>query len=597
VSSTLSLPVVVAGSADFSFYRAARGQLLLLSTSLSTMSAMSTPLQPRRSARERAPAQPLGDEMEYRRLQAADSALMRRLAREPLQYDMASDGEQEEVMPEHDPSSDDEEEGKENVPPASAWVPGTHSITPTPCTAHATVVLPRNRTRTELGYFRCFITDKLIKIIVFSTIAYAKSLRGDEEFKTDAPEMWRYIAARIRMGIVRLPETRLYWQAEFKESYITQLFIRNRFDELQRYWHIAPPTPAGATHTVIDKISPLHRDCQTYFQAYYTPGRDFAIDESMVRCKGRTAWKNTIKTKPTPTGYKLYTVGSDGYLLGFAIYRGKGGYDTPHAAIHQTVVDLVRPWSNCRRVLYFDNLYTSLTLCDHLLQMGILSCGICRPNRKHLPPLIRAAMKELDKGGFKSWQRGQLGCLAWHSARPILILSTHHQVDQFITVSHTDNRPDEAKPQVAVDYNNNKGHVDAVAQVRQYYGLERRVQRTWPSLAWWLIDICLVNAYTLWSLDTSTHNGHLHFRQQVLHQIAALFPSSRTHVQPDVPREQRLNPLGHFPKHTHKQRRCVVCTKGRAGGRRSEVVCELCDVHLCVDPCFKLYHEGQEQGS
>ena len=43
----------------------------------------------------------------------------------------------------------------------------------------------------------------------------------------------------------------------------------------------------------------------------------------MVRCKGRTPWKTTIKIKPTKTGYKMYTVGSDGYLLGFAIYRGK----------------------------------------------------------------------------------------------------------------------------------------------------------------------------------------------------------------------------------------------------------------------------------
>jgi hypothetical protein len=561
------------------------------------MSAMSTPLQPRRSARERAPAQSLAAETEYRRLQAEDSALMRRLAREPLLYDMASDGELEEEIPEDDPSDEEEEEGKENVPPAPAWVSGTHNITPTPCTAHAAVTLPRNRARTELGYFRCFITDTLIDIIVLNTIEYAKSLRGDATFETNAAEMWRYIAARIRMGIVRLPETRMYWEAEYQDRYVTQLLTRNRFDDLQRYWHIAPPTPAGQIHTAIDKISPLYRDCQTYFEAFYTPGRDFAIDESMVRCKGRTAWKTTIKTKPTPTGYKMYTVGSDGYLLAFVIYRGKGGYDTSHSAIHNTVVNLVRSWSNCNRVLYFDNLYTSPALCDDLVRMGIRSCGTCRPNRKHLPPDRRDVMKQLAKGEFKSWHRGQLGCLAWYSSKPILMLSTHHQVDQFITVRHGDHRPDESKPQVAVDYNYNKGHVDAIDQVRQYYGLERRVQRTWPSLAWWLIDMCLVNAYTLWSLDTRTHMGHLHFREQLLHQIAALFPSSRTHVQPNVPVSGRKQPLGHYPQRTDKERRCAHCTMGRAGGRRSRIVCELCQVHLCIDNCFKQYHVEQEQDS
>ena len=317
----------------------------------------------------------------------------------------------------------------------------------------------------------------------------------------------------------------------------------------------------------------------------------------MVRCKGRTPWKTTIKIKPIKTGYKIYTLASDAYLLAFVLYRGKGGYDTPHASIHHTVVDLVRPWSNCNRIVYFDNLYTSPKLCDDLLRMGIRSCGICRARRKDLPPRVRAAMNRLDKGEYKAWQRGQLGCIAWYSAKPILILSTHHRVDHFVTVTHTDNRPSEVKPQVAVDYSDNKGHVDTVDQIRQYYGLERRVQRTWPSLAVWLIDMCLVNACALWSLDTSTHTKQLGFREQILHQIAAQFPSSRTHVQPDIPREHRWHPPGHWPKHSHKTRKCVVCTKGRAGGGRSEVVCELCEVHLCVDPCFKQYHEGQEQGS
>ena len=138
--------------------------------------------------------------------------------------------------------------------------------------------------------------------------------------------MWRCIATRIRMGIVRLPRVRMYWEAEYQDSYVTQLLTRNRYKLLLRYWHIASPTPAGEKHTVVEKFSPLYHDCQALFQTYFTPGCEFTVDESMVRCKGRTAWKTTIKNKPTKTGYKLYIVGSIGYLLGFIIYRGKGGY-------------------------------------------------------------------------------------------------------------------------------------------------------------------------------------------------------------------------------------------------------------------------------
>ena len=531
------------------------------------MSAMSTPLAARRSERQRAEPQSIAQEMEYRRLQAEHQTLMRSLAREPLQYDSASDSDEGEEPPEDDPSADEEGENKENVPPASAWLPDTNNITLPPCTAHPTVVLPRHRARTELGYFRCFIPDTLIDMMVSNTNAYAQQLGATPLFVTDAAEMWRFIAARIRIGIARLPKLRMYWEAEYQDSYVTQLFTRDRFLLLQRYWHIAPPTPAGENHTVVEKISPLYHGCQDLFQAYYTPGTNFAVDESMVRCKGRTPWKTTIKIKPTKTGYKMYTVGSDGYLLGFAIYRGKGGYDTPHAAIHHTVINLVRPWANCNRILYFDNLYTSPTLCDDLLQMGIRSCGICRANRRDLPPRVGVAMKRLDKDEHKAWQRGQLGCLAWHSAKPILILSTHHRVDHFVTVTHPDPRPAELKPQVAVDYNHNKGHVDGVDQMRKYYGMERRVRRTWPSLAWWLLDMCIVNAYALWSLDTSTQTGQLRFRQQLMYQLAALFPSSRTHVQPDIPREQRFHQPGHYQQQTRPQGH--VCPLHQGSGREA----------------------------
>ena len=54
----------------------------------------------------------------------------------------------------------------------------------------------------------------------------------------------------------------------------------------------------------------------------------------MVRFKGRSAWKTVIKGKPTPIGYKVYTVASHGYLLSFEVYKGKGGYATRQGVIH-----------------------------------------------------------------------------------------------------------------------------------------------------------------------------------------------------------------------------------------------------------------------
>jgi hypothetical protein len=144
-----------------------------------------------------------------------------------------------------------------------------------------------------------------------------------------------------------------------------------------------------------------------------------------------------------------------------------------------------------------------------------------------------------------------------------------------------------------VDYNYNKGHVDMVDQLRSYYVVQRRGERTWPALAWWLMDMCINNAYKLWCMDTNTKPGLLRFREQLLEQIAAAHPSQHTHVQPAVTAQGRPRDEGHWPVHTHQQLNCVHCSGGSNGRKRSEVQCEVCKVHLCMDPCFKQYHVGQ----
>ena len=218
--------------------------------------------------------------------------------------------------------------------------------------------------------------------------------------------MWRYLAVRIRQGIVVLPDLHHYWVDDYSDSYITQLMTRNRFIQLHRYFHIAPPVPRGERQTAVQKTAPFYHQCQSLFKQYYQPGQKMAVDETMIRFQGRSAWITVIKNKPTPVGYKLYTVASSGYLLDFRIFRGKGGYDSPQSVLHHVVTDLVRPWEGVHRWLFFDNLYTSPALCDALLQKCIRSCGTCRANRRGLPANLKQVGQATSEGrgdGMAAW--------------------------------------------------------------------------------------------------------------------------------------------------------------------------------------------------
>jgi hypothetical protein len=179
----------------------------------------------------------------------------------------------------------------------------------------------------------------------------------------------------------------------------------------------------------------------------------------------------------------------------------------------------------------------------------------------------------------------------WNDAKPTIFLSTHRRVDQVTHVPATNWRPASDRPTVAVDYNLNKGHVDQIDQLRAYYVVQRRGRRTWPALAWWLLDMCISNAYKLWSLETNSQHGLLHYREQLLLQIAAAYPSPRTHVQPTVPATIHAGFVGHWPKRMSEKHDCAHCSQGRKRRLRTVFECAVCGVYLHVDQCFGAYHD------
>jgi hypothetical protein len=549
----------------------------------------------RRSTRIRAHPQNLADEQVSHHIQAQDLLDLRRATEQSLGPDMTSESEEEVQSVDDVSSSEDEEEEKENIPPHYAWADHTHDVRLPPFTIQPASNLPRQRLRTEFGYLQCFLPSSLISTIATNTNLYAASKHAPAGWATTPEEVWLFISVHIFMGIIDLPSLHMYWEGQFRQQYTVDAFSRDRFKELLRYFHIAEPTPVGVQSNVVEKVKPLYDLCLTTFADYFTPPQMFTLDETMVRFKGRSSWKTVIKSKPTPTGYKLYTVASHGYLLTFDIYRGKGGYAVQQGAIHHTVVQLVRRWSDSNRILFTDNLYTSPALCRHLLAMGIRSCGTFRSNRKHLPPGLKAAMKLLREGETKAWQSGDLGCLVWFDRQAVLMLSTHHRVDVLVSVQN-DRGPNQPpvilKPQVAVDYNVGKCGVDTVDQLRQYYAMQRKSLKNWPSLAWWLIDICIINSYTLWRLDTGADINQRDFRNALLKQIPAAYPppSTPVHLAPSPPLFTTAD--GHWPKHARTRRDCRHCSRGRARRVRSHVVCERCNVPLCMDPCFKRWHEA-----
>jgi hypothetical protein len=117
-----------------------------------------------------------------------------------------------------------------------------------------------------------------------------------------------------------------------------------------------------------------------------------------------------------------------------------------------------------------------------------------------------------------------------------------------------------------------------------------KAQRCWPRLAWWLLDMCVINAFQLWSKGQQ-HGGQLRFREELMHELIKQLPAEQ------VPRKRGagLHPVHalaseHYPLLSDVDRDCHHCSKRSTGRKRSRIICAECGVHLCIGACFAAHH-------
>lgn len=552
----------------------------------------------RRSNRARAQPLSLAEEQAERHIHAQELANLRRAMIQSLQPDIEDDTDEEPIDSDDEPAVDDDEEEKENIPPAPAWTDNCTNII-TPSFTHPTgPQLLNHHLTTELQYFQQILIDHTISLIAHNTTLYAHSKGMSSTWKITKEEMWLFIAVHICMGIVSLPRLHMYWEKDWRQPFVVRNFSQHRFTELLRAFHISPPSPPASNHTVIDKVGPLITACQHSFSSSYLPEQALVVDEAMIGYKGRDKMKQYIKTKPTRWGYKVWCIAGNGYLLNFDVYRGRQQQSTHNRSIHQTVIDLVHPYRNRNHILHVDNLFSSPDLFDHLERLGVRSCGTLRPNRQGLPVGLVNAGKALEKSQTRVWQRGNLGCLALNDRRLVYFLTNH--IGVLTAVSFDEPRSDGStvtitKPKVVHEYNIHRGEADRVDQLHSNYAMGRKSMKNWPSLAWWLIDMCIVNAYRIFILQTHSTISQLDFRINLMHQLEAAYPPQAVHEQ-QAPAAARGRPAGaHYPILAGSYGDCVHCSDRSRARKRSRHKCDHCHVYLCIVPCFKQYHVHRHQ--
>lgn len=462
---------------------------------------------------------------------------------------------------------------------------------------------------------------------------YKKFARLNDWKTVSEAEMKVFVAHLIVMGVVRKAQIEKYWAKSGvgQTPFFGRWMSRNRFTAILANLHIVddsqnPPFPQPG-HDPLAKVRPFVVMCQENMKFTYKPAQDLSMDESCCPWKGRLRFKQYNPRKPARFHIKLFQMceAQSGYILGFRIYTGKGSCVDPALCIDrdctittQTVITLA---NDCDLLdkghrLYFDNYYSSPELLEELLYRTTSACGTVRSNRKGLPEAVTKA--KLNKGeccfrrsesADEPGQPGPILALKWCDKRAVYMISTIHCATDKWTgkKDRTADKNPIYKPAVIVDYIERMGGVDLSDQLMVYYSFLRRTCKWWRKLWVHLLNMLILDAHILNKKFGDTKLSHSDFREHLaawLIQCATGEPINVDEMTASIAVD-RLSGR-HFPQRLPARPdgrvvplNCKVCFVGKKEAdntgkekrrKSSSFKCEQCNIVMCVDPCFRLYH-------
>jgi hypothetical protein len=465
----------------------------------------------------------------------------------------------------------------------------------------------------ELNFFYQTFPEELYEFIADQTNLYADKIQQEKGVdkswrRTSKEEIRAYIGAQILMGIVIAPSQDMYFTNDnlFRPSGLHERFSRDRLDKLHQYFHVGDnstnPPRGQAGHDKLAHVRDVMTIILSKIKGAYRPHRESSIDEAMVGFTGRLGFKQYVPLKPTKRGIKVWMRADphNGYVNEFQVYMGKEGV-AERGLGERVVLDISRAIAGNYHHIYCDNYFTSVQLFRDLFEQQTYACGTIRTNRKGLPVAVSKS-KLKKQGDCIQKQCDQLVATAWHDKRTVTLLATNADPTVMTEVSRKQKNGEVINvpcPVVVVkQYTAYMNGVDRADQLRSSYNICRKSLKWWKYLFWFMVDVCICNAFILMrespnhQIRTKTgrirERTQLEFRTKLTHQLLAGYWGKRKSKSVG---DLQTEGLFHWPTDMDKKRTCKWCSKKKIR-REPKTGCEQCQVNLCV-PCFKPFHKDK----
>ncbi|XP_031338816.1 piggyBac transposable element-derived protein 4-like [Photinus pyralis] len=247
---------------------------------------------------------------------------------------------------------------------------------------------------TPYTLFQQLVPEGFIENLVFQTNLYAEQVKqssGKNYVPTNTTEINTFLGINMLMGIKKSPSYKDYWSTapDLNDAFICSLMNLKRFSWLLSHLHINDnslmPPRASLNFDKLFKIRPMIDALSATFENCLLPNQQIAVDESMIKFKGRNSLKQYMPKKPIKRGYKVWILADkSGYCLKFDLYTGKTNSQENclgSRVIHQLTSHLRRK----NHMLYFDNFFNNVPLMEDLKRHDIHAVGTVNMARRYLP--------------------------------------------------------------------------------------------------------------------------------------------------------------------------------------------------------------------
>ena len=446
-----------------------------------------------------------------------------------------------------------------------------------------------------IDIYNKYFTSEFIKYICEQTNNYAIENNLSKDKPVTEEDISNYLFILIYVSVIKMPQIDMLWtKSEYYTTIVPKIMSLYKFKKITQYFHVGA---VGGTDPM-SKLNLIISYFNEKWKENYYYGQMSTIDECMAAFKGKTRFRQYIKSKHKKRGIKFFAQSNSltGYLYSVIPYTGKEmEYDRTIGcgpSILKTFVleTLDRYKKNGQEEIdihfTYDNYFSTVDMFDYFNQLGLYFTCTINAKRSCFPDNIKTA--KCAKGGVRSFVVGdnEYRYLLYNQKGKVAYLASN-AFTAYNTTYINKMRKKKIKPEIVYIYNVTKAGVDKIDSTTNQYKSQRRTKKWWKAAFFYLYDITLYNASVVYFENTGKEENSkvLFFRRKLYEMHFSQYLRLK-----EVNQSMKL----HLPKRTEQFRECEQCKKNKGDKRqhvcRTRYICTGCNARLCVD-CFVNFHK------